>query len=65
MTDSREVSVSSTLHTAFAVDTVKRVCKVNGKHTAVEVLVLSTVKDYIHFIGGVDLSDQLTDSYSS
>lgn len=33
--DTREVSVCSTLHTAFLGNTVKRVCKVGGKHRAV------------------------------
>ncbi|KAL7382469.1 hypothetical protein ABVT39_023032 [Epinephelus coioides] len=57
--DTREVSVCSTLHTAFAGETIKRATKVGGRHTAVQ------VKDYNSFMGGVDLSDQLIGSYSS
>ncbi|XP_030586306.1 piggyBac transposable element-derived protein 4-like [Archocentrus centrarchus] len=63
--DTREVSVCSTLHTAFSGDTVKRACKVGGKYRAIEVQVPTAVKDYNQFMGGVDLSDQLIGSYSS
>uniref|UniRef100_A0A1A8CX15 PiggyBac transposable element-derived protein domain-containing protein n=1 Tax=Nothobranchius kadleci TaxID=1051664 RepID=A0A1A8CX15_NOTKA len=63
--DTREVSVCSTLHTAFSGDTVQRSSKVGGKHTAAEVPVPPAVKDYNCFMEGVDLSDQLIDSYSS
>ncbi|XP_041663369.1 piggyBac transposable element-derived protein 4-like [Cheilinus undulatus] len=63
--DTREVSVCSTLHTAFSGDTVKRTCKAGGKHRAVKVPVPSAVKDYNHVMGEVDLSDQLIGSYSS
>ncbi|KAL7379650.1 hypothetical protein ABVT39_003355 [Epinephelus coioides] len=63
--DTREVSVCSTLHTAFSGDTVKRATKVGGRHAAVQVPVPSAVKDYNSVMGGVDLSDQLIGSYSS
>uniref|UniRef100_A0A3Q1B481 PiggyBac transposable element-derived protein domain-containing protein n=1 Tax=Amphiprion ocellaris TaxID=80972 RepID=A0A3Q1B481_AMPOC len=63
--DTREVSVCSTLHTAFSGDTVKRMCKVGRKYAAVEVPVPAAVKDYNSYMGGVDLSDQLNGSYSS
>uniref|UniRef100_A0A3P9DG32 PiggyBac transposable element-derived protein domain-containing protein n=1 Tax=Maylandia zebra TaxID=106582 RepID=A0A3P9DG32_9CICH len=49
--DTREVSVCSTLHSAFSGDTVKRMCKVEGQHRAIEVPVPS--------------ADQLIGSYSS
>uniref|UniRef100_A0A3Q0R7S0 PiggyBac transposable element-derived protein domain-containing protein n=1 Tax=Amphilophus citrinellus TaxID=61819 RepID=A0A3Q0R7S0_AMPCI len=61
----REVSVCSTVHTAFSGDTVTGTCNVGGKYAAVEVPVPSAVKDYNCFMGGVDLSDQLIGSYSS
>ncbi|XP_051801615.1 piggyBac transposable element-derived protein 4-like [Acanthochromis polyacanthus] len=63
--DTREVSVCSTLHTAFSGDTVKRICKAGRKYAAVEVPVPAAVKHYNRYMGGVDLSDQLIGSYSS
>lgn len=63
--DSKEVSVCSTLHTARSGDTVKRACKVGGKRQAVEVPVPSAIKDYNHYMGGVNLSEQPIGSYSS
>lgn len=63
--ETREVSVCSTMHTAFSGDTVKRACKVGGKYARVEVQAPSALNDYNSFMGGVDLSDQLIGSYSS
>ncbi|XP_031584836.1 piggyBac transposable element-derived protein 4-like isoform X1 [Oreochromis aureus] len=63
--DTRELSVCSTMHTAFSGNTLKRMCKVGGKRRVVEVPVPSAVKDYNSFMGEADLSDQLIGSYSS
>lgn len=63
--DTKEVSVCSTIHTAFSGDTVKRARKVGGKQRAVEVPVPSAVRDYNRYLGGVGLSEQLIGSYSA
>ncbi|XP_016521942.1 piggyBac transposable element-derived protein 4-like [Poecilia formosa] len=61
----REVSICSTLHTAFSGDTIKRMEKVKGKLQELEFPVPPAVMDYNRYMGGVDLSDQLIGSYSS
>uniref|UniRef100_A0A3B5R3B2 PiggyBac transposable element-derived protein domain-containing protein n=1 Tax=Xiphophorus maculatus TaxID=8083 RepID=A0A3B5R3B2_XIPMA len=63
--DTREVSVCSTVHTAFKGDAVRRVGKAGGQHQVLYVPVPSAVRDYNCFMGGVDLSDQLIGSYTS
>ncbi len=63
--DTREVSVYTTLHTAYLGDTVKRVCKSSSGYKNVDVPVPTAVKDYNRFLGGVDLSDQFIGYYSS
>lgn len=62
--DTREVSVCSTLHTAFSGETVKRTSKVDGVYRHLQVPVPPAIKDYNRYMGGVDLSDQLIGSYS-
>lgn len=52
----------STLHTAFSGDAVKRVRRVNGKRTTVQVPVPCAVRDYNLFLGE---ADQLINTYSS
>ncbi|XP_014874601.1 piggyBac transposable element-derived protein 4-like [Poecilia latipinna] len=62
--DAREVSVCSTLHTAFSGDAVRRVSRAGGKHGVLEVPVPAAVKDYNRFTGAVGRSDQLIGSAS-
>ncbi len=49
--DTREVSVCTTLHTAYLGDTVKRVCKSSSGYKNVDVPVPMAVKDYNRFMG--------------
>lgn len=62
--DTQEVSVCTTLHTAYLGDTVKRVCKSSSEYKKLDVPIPPAVKDYNRFMGGVDLSDQLIGYYS-
>lgn len=64
--DTREVSMCSTIHPAYAGNTVKRKVKSReGKYSAVEVPCPVPVLEYNKHMGGVDRSDQLIQYYSA
>ncbi|XP_049899075.1 piggyBac transposable element-derived protein 4-like [Epinephelus moara] len=63
--DTREVSVCSTVHEAFSRSTVHRRMKTkNGNWTTKSIPCPTPVMEYNKHVGGVDLSDQLIQSYS-
>ncbi|KAL2079792.1 hypothetical protein ACEWY4_025536 [Coilia grayii] len=64
--DTREVSMCSTIHPAYAGDTVrKKVKSRDGKYSVVEVPCPVPVLEYNKYMGGVDRSDQLIQYYST
>lgn len=64
--DTREVSVCSTIHPAFSGETVRRKVKDRDGHWATREIPCPTpIMAYNKNIGGVDLSDQLIQYYST
>ncbi|KAL2095437.1 hypothetical protein ACEWY4_010156 [Coilia grayii] len=64
--DTREVSMCSTIHPAYAGGTVRRKVKSrDGKYSVVEVPYPVPVLEYNKYMGGVDRSDQLMQYYSA
>ncbi|KAL3996894.1 squamous cell carcinoma antigen recognized by T-cells 3 [Sarotherodon galilaeus] len=64
--DTREVSVCSTIHPAFSGETVKRKVKDKDGHWATREIPCPTpIMAYNKNMGGVDLSDQLIQYYST
>ncbi|CAB1338355.1 unnamed protein product [Coregonus sp. 'balchen'] len=64
--DTREVSVCSTIHPAFSGETIKRKVKEGpGRWVAKDIPCPTPIMAYNKYMGGVDLSDQLLQYYST
>uniref|UniRef100_A0A3P9AJZ6 PiggyBac transposable element-derived protein domain-containing protein n=1 Tax=Esox lucius TaxID=8010 RepID=A0A3P9AJZ6_ESOLU len=64
--DTREVSVCSSIHPAYSGETVKRKeKKVDGNRKEIHVPVPAPVTEYNRYMGGVDLSDPLTEHHKT
>uniref|UniRef100_A0A8C6WGX3 PiggyBac transposable element-derived protein domain-containing protein n=1 Tax=Neogobius melanostomus TaxID=47308 RepID=A0A8C6WGX3_9GOBI len=62
--DAREVTMCTSMHKASASGFANRKVKKDGKWSVMQVQIPDCIKDYNQYMGGVDLSDTLINSYN-